>query len=61
MAFKFEYFIFDLLPFAEKVEVLLYPRELCFCPLKNAEGENSPKTVEKALRVQLDLCALKLN
>jgi UDP-N-acetylglucosamine/UDP-N-acetylgalactosamine diphosphorylase len=57
MAFKFEYYIFDVLPFAKTVKVLLYPREMCFCPLKNAEGENSPETVERAL----NFCALKLN
>lgn len=40
---------FDLLKFADKIEVLRYPREICFAPLKNAKGENSPKTVQQAL------------
>jgi UDP-N-acetylglucosamine/UDP-N-acetylgalactosamine diphosphorylase len=50
MAWKFEKFIFDLLPYAEKTGVLLYPRESCFAPLKNLQGENSVKTVQKALQ-----------
>lgn len=50
MAWKFEHFIFDILPFANKVEALLYPRELCFAPLKNFSGENSPSTVQTALQ-----------
>lgn len=33
--YKFEYFIFDVLPFAEKVKVLVYPREKCFAPIKD--------------------------
>ncbi len=35
--YKRECFIFDLLPFSEKTEVLLYPREEIFAPLKNRE------------------------
>lgn len=46
---KFETFIFDLLPFAQHVEVLLYPRGLSYAPLKNASGEKSLKTVQEAL------------
>lgn len=46
---KFEKFIFDFLPFAEKVEVLLYPRKRCYAPLKNRTGPNSPETVRRAL------------
>ncbi|MBA3816190.1 MAG: UTP--glucose-1-phosphate uridylyltransferase [Parachlamydiaceae bacterium] len=49
IAWKFETFIFDLLPIAEKVGVLLYPREQCFSPLKNFEGEDSISTVRQAL------------
>lgn len=48
-AWKFERFIFDLLPLAKKVGALLYPREHCFAPLKNAEGEDSLATVQAAL------------
>ena len=46
---KFETFIFDLLPFAKRVEVLLYPRGLSYAPLKNASGEKSLQTVQDAL------------
>ena len=48
-AWKFETYIFDLLTFAKRVEVLVYPREVCFSPLKNAEGNDSVDTVQKAL------------
>ncbi len=46
---KYETFIFDLLPFASQVEVLLYPRNLSYAPLKNASGEKSLQTVQEAL------------
>lgn len=49
-AWKFEYFIFDMLPLAQKVQALLYPRERCFAPLKNLSGEASPTTVHAALQ-----------
>lgn len=48
-AWKFERFIFDLIPFANNVNALLYPRELCFSPLKNAEGDDSLASVQAAL------------
>ena len=48
-AWKFEEFIFDVLPLAEKVSALLYPREICFAPLKNSSGANSLETVQAAL------------
>lgn len=48
-AWKFEAFIFDVLPFAESCEALLYPRETTFAPLKNLKGEDSMETVKKAL------------
>ena len=48
-AWKFETFIFDILHFTNKVLALLYPREECFAPLKNAEGDNSPQSVKEAL------------
>lgn len=48
-ATKCERFIFDLLPFSKKTEVLAYPRNLVFAPLKNKEGEDSPETVKKLL------------
>jgi UDP-N-acetylglucosamine/UDP-N-acetylgalactosamine diphosphorylase len=34
---KFEYFIFDLLAFSRKTEVLLYPRASTFAPLKELQ------------------------
>jgi UDP-N-acetylglucosamine/UDP-N-acetylgalactosamine diphosphorylase len=46
---KFEYFIFDVLAHANKVEVVLAPRDECFAPLKNKEGVHSPKTVQEAV------------
>ncbi|MDF2577054.1 MAG: glmu3 [Chlamydiales bacterium] len=49
IAWKFEKFIFDLLPFTSKVNILLYPRESCFAPLKNARGSDSLETVQAAL------------
>jgi UDP-N-acetylglucosamine/UDP-N-acetylgalactosamine diphosphorylase len=47
---KFEKFIFDLLPMADKVGALLYAREDCFAPLKNFDGQDSLKTVQAALQ-----------
>jgi len=47
---KQEKFIFHVLELAEKVSVLVYPREECFAPLKNATGEDSVETVQAALR-----------
>jgi UDP-N-acetylglucosamine/UDP-N-acetylgalactosamine diphosphorylase len=45
-----ERFIFDILPHAERVELLISPREKCFAPLKNREGQDSPETVRAALQ-----------
>lgn len=50
IAWKFEKFIFDILPKAKKVDALLYPREECFAPLKNFSGDHSLKTVQEALQ-----------
>lgn len=50
MACKFETFIFDLLPFANRTKVLLYPREECFAPLKNLTGEDTLADVQLALQ-----------
>lgn len=51
MAYKYEKFIFDILEQAEagRVKTLLYPREICFSPLKNAEGKDSLESVHSAL------------
>lgn len=46
--YKRECFIFDLLPLTEKTEVILYPREETFAPLKNRDD------VGKVQRALLD-------
>jgi UDP-N-acetylglucosamine/UDP-N-acetylgalactosamine diphosphorylase len=46
---KFERFIFDALPLATRTVALETTRAEEFEPLKNAEGENSPATVQQAL------------
>lgn len=48
--YKLEQFIFDVLPSSRKVGVLLKPREECFAPLKNFEGEDSILSVQNALQ-----------
>ncbi len=48
-ALKFERFIFDVLPLAERWLVMETSHREEFAPLKNAEGADSPKTVEAAL------------
>lgn len=51
-AWKFETYIFDLLPFAKNIRALLYPRHECFSPLKNLSGAASLTTVQAALQAQ---------
>ena len=46
---KFEKFIFDALPEAENALVFETVREHDFAPVKNAEGEDSPKTAKQSL------------
>ena len=53
-ALKFERFIFDVLPLAERWTVVETSRREEFEPLKNATGPNSPETVRQAL---IDLAA----
>lgn len=48
-SWKFEEFIFDVLPLATFCQALLYPRALCFAPLKNLKGEGSIASVQAAL------------
>ncbi len=48
-AWKFETFIFDTFLHG-RVEVIAYPREECFAPLKNKTGESSPETVLASLQ-----------
>jgi UDP-N-acetylglucosamine/UDP-N-acetylgalactosamine diphosphorylase len=53
-ALKFELFIFDVLPLAERCVVVETGRREEFVPLKNASGPDSPETVRQA---QSDLAA----
>lgn len=46
-AYKFEQFIFDAFERAKKIEILRVQREDEFAPLKNKEGQDSPKTAKK--------------
>lgn len=46
---KLEEFLFDSFPFSSKTGVFVYPRERCFAPLKNFEGEDSIQAVHEAL------------
>jgi UDP-N-acetylglucosamine/UDP-N-acetylgalactosamine diphosphorylase len=46
---KFELFIFDALPLAERCVVVETSRREEFAPLKNATGADSPETVKQAI------------
>jgi UDP-N-acetylglucosamine/UDP-N-acetylgalactosamine diphosphorylase len=46
-AVKFETFIFDALPFAERTVTLEVRREEEFSPIKNAEGQDSPESCRR--------------
>jgi UDP-N-acetylglucosamine/UDP-N-acetylgalactosamine diphosphorylase len=48
-ALKFEKFIFDILPLAERWTLLPTSREKELMPLKNATGADSPRTVEDGM------------
>jgi UDP-N-acetylglucosamine/UDP-N-acetylgalactosamine diphosphorylase len=48
-ALKFERFIFDVLPLAERWAVVETSRREEFAPLKNATGDDSPKAVKQAI------------
>src|SRR5439155_3645452 len=48
-ALKFEMFIFDVLPLAERWTVVETSRQEEFVPLKNETGPDSPDTVRQAL------------
>lgn len=49
LIWKFETFIFDILDYAKKASVLVFPREHTYAPLKNALGDKSLATVQAAL------------
>jgi UDP-N-acetylglucosamine/UDP-N-acetylgalactosamine diphosphorylase len=51
-ALKFERFIFDVLPAADRWVIVEATRAEEFAPLKNATGDDSPATVEQALLAQ---------
>jgi UDP-N-acetylglucosamine/UDP-N-acetylgalactosamine diphosphorylase len=48
-ALKFERFIFDVLPLAERWAVVETSRREEFAPLKNAAGDDSPEAVKQAI------------
>jgi UDP-N-acetylglucosamine/UDP-N-acetylgalactosamine diphosphorylase len=48
-ALKFERFIFDLLPLADRYVILETSRSEEFMPLKNGTGPDSPETVRQAM------------
>jgi len=47
--YKCEYFIFDALEYAQKIDVLVDDRENCFAPIKNKTGKDSLETAQLAL------------
>lgn len=49
VAYKFEAFIFDILEKTIHSNVIIYPREECFAPLKNQTGPDSPTVVTHQL------------
>jgi UDP-N-acetylglucosamine/UDP-N-acetylgalactosamine diphosphorylase len=51
-ALKFEMFIFDVLPHAQRWTAVLTKRDEEFAPLKNDTGPDSPETVRQALSEQ---------
>jgi UDP-N-acetylglucosamine/UDP-N-acetylgalactosamine diphosphorylase len=63
-ALKFEMFIFDVLPRAERWTVVETDRRIEFHPLKNATGADSPATVKQALSNQagdwLEQCGVRV-
>ena len=48
-ALKFEMFVFDALPMAERWLVMESPRDEEFAPVKNADGADSPETAKQAI------------
>jgi UDP-N-acetylglucosamine/UDP-N-acetylgalactosamine diphosphorylase len=51
-ALKFEMFVFDALPMADRWLVMESPREEEFSPVKNADGVDSPATARQAMSNQ---------
>ena len=50
--YKFEKFIFDVLPDARKAVCLAFDRREEFSPVKNAEGTDSPETCRRDLQAK---------
>jgi UDP-N-acetylglucosamine/UDP-N-acetylgalactosamine diphosphorylase len=61
-AFKFEKFIFDALPLAERTLALVFDRTEEFSPVKNATGPDSPETTRRDMSRKfarwLDACGV---
>lgn len=51
-AYKFEKFIFDVLPHAERSLNVVFAREDEFSPVKNAEGDDSPATAQRDIMLK---------
>jgi UDP-N-acetylglucosamine/UDP-N-acetylgalactosamine diphosphorylase len=49
LVWKYERFLFDVLSYAQRCGILVYPREDVYAPLKNLEGHNSLATVQQTL------------
>lgn len=62
--YKFEKFIFDVIPNAKTLACLAFDREQEFSPVKNAEGNDSPATTKRDLqkkwRAWLDAAGITL-
>ena len=50
--YKFEKFIFDILPDAKRVTCVAFDRRDEFAPVKNADGKDSPASCRDALRAK---------
>lgn len=48
-SWKFETYLFDVLPYSKKTTVLIYDRKKIFCPLKNKTGDFGPTFVQQSL------------
>jgi UDP-N-acetylglucosamine/UDP-N-acetylgalactosamine diphosphorylase len=62
--YKFEKFIFDVLPYAEKSVNVEFAREDEFSPVKNASGPDSPATAQRDMILKaarwLDSCGVEV-
>jgi UDP-N-acetylglucosamine/UDP-N-acetylgalactosamine diphosphorylase len=63
-AYKFEKFIFDVLPDASVAVNVEFAREEEFSPVKNAEGNDSPETTRRDMMLkaarQLEACGVSV-